>query len=583
MPAILLPETVFESLPHTISRRTLSNEQRQHLADVLTTLSLTFASVSVLSTLVALYWFVKMKRNFRHESSDFIKSMAAVIFSVVSLTRGPVRSESAFCQVTGFAFTLGIESSDIAVLLIAIHSAMYIFRPKSGLYPYRQVAYLAYYLSPVITSSLAFIRGNGYENLGHYCYLRSDSGHWNRLMLSWVPRYIICICIVGIYAFIYIYILWHMGDWRREQSELQQTGRRSASSTVPSSPHLCCPDWLISPSSSRRTSATDTIAASKGSRQRTGSVVSNIAQQNFPGSQVSKTQTSQPWTAVHWRWSGFGQTHSGFDSRPSLDHTTEPIPPDAPPISAPPPAHTSDPTSPDPENTHINTSSSDQAHSKPTISRALHRQSQTSHETEQAGTDSSLIQLQSVVDDPAMLRHRERIRKQLRSLFVYPLVYVIVWLFPFISHVVNAETSVYRGDRPAWLLVVSIVSICSQGTADCALFMAREKPWRHSAGRGFWESMGRRIAWSWGGRWFGKGGVGSGDRAGRIREEMLVDGRLARERRQEEIQSERNNVGRSRSKEQGNASMEWWDRWDEEREPEGRRPSGAEPRQSAGN
>ena len=39
----------------------------EHMVRVLLTLALTFASVSVLSTLAALYWFVKMKRSFRHE------------------------------------------------------------------------------------------------------------------------------------------------------------------------------------------------------------------------------------------------------------------------------------------------------------------------------------------------------------------------------------------------------------------------------------------------------------------------------------------------------------------------------------
>jgi G protein-coupled receptor GPR1 len=34
---------------------------------VLLILTLTFASISVLSTLLALYWFVKMRRSFRHE------------------------------------------------------------------------------------------------------------------------------------------------------------------------------------------------------------------------------------------------------------------------------------------------------------------------------------------------------------------------------------------------------------------------------------------------------------------------------------------------------------------------------------
>ena len=37
------------------------------LVRVLTTLSLSFGFVSVMSTLLAFYWFVKMKRSFRHE------------------------------------------------------------------------------------------------------------------------------------------------------------------------------------------------------------------------------------------------------------------------------------------------------------------------------------------------------------------------------------------------------------------------------------------------------------------------------------------------------------------------------------
>src|SRR3954465_1768569 len=102
--------------------------------------------------------------------SDFVKSAAFVVFPIVSLVRGPVASDSVFCQVSGFSLALGIESSDIAVLLIALHSGMYSFRPRSGLYPYRRVAYLIYYLFPVAVASLAFIDGPGYENVGNYCY-----------------------------------------------------------------------------------------------------------------------------------------------------------------------------------------------------------------------------------------------------------------------------------------------------------------------------------------------------------------------------------------------------------------------------
>lgn len=37
------------------------------ITHILLILSVTFASISVMSTLSALYWFVKMRRSFRHE------------------------------------------------------------------------------------------------------------------------------------------------------------------------------------------------------------------------------------------------------------------------------------------------------------------------------------------------------------------------------------------------------------------------------------------------------------------------------------------------------------------------------------
>lgn len=38
-----------------------------YIIRVLLILSVTFASVSVLATLTTLYWFVRMRRSFRHE------------------------------------------------------------------------------------------------------------------------------------------------------------------------------------------------------------------------------------------------------------------------------------------------------------------------------------------------------------------------------------------------------------------------------------------------------------------------------------------------------------------------------------
>ena len=55
-----LQPTVVNSVP-------ADKERPQHTIYVLTMLCLAFASISVVSTLSTLYWFVKMRRGFRHE------------------------------------------------------------------------------------------------------------------------------------------------------------------------------------------------------------------------------------------------------------------------------------------------------------------------------------------------------------------------------------------------------------------------------------------------------------------------------------------------------------------------------------
>jgi G protein-coupled receptor GPR1 len=168
--------------------------------------------------------------------------------------------------------------------------------------------------------------------------------------------------------------------------------------------------------------------------------------------------------------------------------------------------------------------------------------------------------------ESANTKQREKTARQLRALFAYPLVYILAWLFPFVSHVLRYDGGGDGdGSPPFWLLVLGIVSLCVQGAVDCALFMAREKPWRYAQGRGLWLSLRRRWTWCLGGWWCFGGDGGSGSRAGRTREEMLVDGRLARKRRQEELAVEREAVrlrmgdgGRGRGRER-EWEREWWE------------------------
>ncbi|KAK3900529.1 G protein-coupled glucose receptor regulating Gpa2-domain-containing protein [Staphylotrichum tortipilum] len=599
-------------LPPLVARHEPGVDGSEDMVHVLLILSLTFASISVLATLTALYWFVKMRRSFRHEQwttsspmltchrlillliqSDFLKSLSFLVFAIASFAWGNIESNSIFCQLSGFALAVATESSDIAVLLIAVHSAMFILRPRSGLYLYRRLAYLVFYLLPSLVASLAFIGGNGYENMGHYCYLRTDRS-WARLALSWAPRYFICTSIVVISIFIYLYIRTRMRDYGRRRSEAMQPRLPRDSSSLPPSPCLCCHGLIPSTASSRRSSATDTMPL-KGSVRYCGARTS--------------ADSHPPKGTVMWNWRGFSQARSPCEGRAS-DDSCDPICPDSSRLLSPPTVHAprrnaiipDDPPVSPHDCTHRPELPDDiqrpRRASYPTTTPSrtqhhhLHRpkympiletdstsilprniSTSTSVTTTTTTTAAALPRARTSPQPQPGTKPAKSPLRQLRSLFVYPLVYIIVWLFPFVSHILgydddsranttpSSPSSPHRKDPPHWLLTVSIISLCAQGLVDCVVFMLRETPWRYAAGRGFLVAFGKRWMWSWGRRW-------DGDRegVGRTREEMLVDGRLARERREGEVRVEMTARGRGK----GAGAREWWDVWDGEGEREGR-------------
>jgi G protein-coupled receptor GPR1 len=568
-----------EATELTMGRGISGVDGNQHFVRALLVISVTIASISVVSTLSALYWFVKIRRSFRHEQvppaqvaghsltharlillliqSDFLKSIMFVVFPIVSFGWGPIPSNSAFCQLSGFALAVGIESSDIAVLLIALHSAMYIFRPRSGLYPYRQFAYLVFYLYPILSASLAFIGGDGYENMGHYCYLRTDRS-WARLSLSWVPRYIICTSIVVIYVFIYFYIRRKMGDYGRRRSEAMQPQPPRGSVTTYPGHRLRYHGLLSSTPCSRRSSATDTIK----DRLRPASLIGR-----------ARSGSARTSTEVKWNWRGFTQAQTSGGSRLSVDDTRDPVSPNSPGLLSPPAAHIPRPIPTidiPPDSLPTNSGNNHpQPHPFPAVHPSI---SPTTTTTTRPPSPTSPLLALTPTTDPAQAKQHKKTLRQLRSLFIYPLVYIIIWLFPFISHILGHDDSSvatpHNRPPPAWLVIVSLLSLCVQGAADCVVFMARERPWRYAEGRGF--LVGLRKRWFGFGFGFGPGSAsavgGSSDGVGRTREEALVDGRLARERREEEVVFEREVLSR---REGGGVpgkgrGREWWDVYVEE-------------------
>lgn len=63
----VLLEGAFTETLSLVGRDVAVDDRPQNTLHVLTILSLVFASISVASTLSTLYWFIKMRKSFRHE------------------------------------------------------------------------------------------------------------------------------------------------------------------------------------------------------------------------------------------------------------------------------------------------------------------------------------------------------------------------------------------------------------------------------------------------------------------------------------------------------------------------------------
>lgn len=160
--------------------------------------------------------------------------------------------------------------------------------------------------------------------------------------------------------------------------------------------------------------------------------------------------------------------------------------------------------------------------------------------------DSNMILAQSDIDSSGVVKTRENILRQLHLLFVYPLVYVAIWILPCIVHLTG-----FGKGAPYDMRVASLVSLCLHGFADTLVFSLKEKPWKHAKPFSincfkFWRQREMMHA--------------AGPRAGRTREEMVIDGRLARKRRdQEEADQKLQRQEWQGIQPVGKPSSEWWD------------------------
>ncbi|KAI0970636.1 G protein-coupled glucose receptor regulating Gpa2-domain-containing protein [Xylaria arbuscula] len=647
--------------------------------------SISFAAISVVAALVSFYWFVRMRKGFRQDmimlliQSDMAKALWLLISPLVYfITDKPLGDSRAFCQVSGFFLAMAIEASDIAALLIAIHTTLFVVKRQHpgttfGLQPYRRVAYTVWATVPIILAAIVPITGNSFIDNGPYCYLPVRPG-WYRETLAWIPRYIIFGVIIITYTALYLYVYMRFrrfGEDQRRASTLNSvsTGssthrhprRKWRSRSVPLTPHLATHGLLDSHSTHIGMRKNDQAKLRQSSVASTVSTLhmgdsaylpevpervvrkSSIAwdlvefgQHDGPVTQASITPCSDPDlsspTTEFFQQQADDGSHDNHANSNNIASTV------AATIAAPEPIHAADTRNED----HASSSSSSStpsdnlhenrhsrwkrrfrprgnAHLGPRNSIAsiiaTLRQGPPRRTTQSTTTatrtrnlsegevnnapgeedeeeeeiaiisSSSSVHLATAESEVSMRRSRDRMKRQMRLLFVYPAIYLLTWIAPFvahaysyrdqygssISHDVSPNNTLSNNttlnplildptqDFPHYLLslataaastspvpfplqplplrIVSMASLCIAAAADCAFFSAWERPWRHLRG-GFWANMAKRLCvhrllqGRLGSLVSAQGG--SSGFTGRSRDERVADERVARTRREQE-------------------------------------------------
>lgn len=105
-------------VPRTLTDANSVNEaailalHQRHTLQVIATVC---GSISILATLIAVYWFCMMRRSFRRDLilllfvGDFFKSFWIMCFACYTFVHGPVPSASTFCQANGYLLQVSLE------------------------------------------------------------------------------------------------------------------------------------------------------------------------------------------------------------------------------------------------------------------------------------------------------------------------------------------------------------------------------------------------------------------------------------------------------------------------------------------
>ncbi|KAI7170648.1 hypothetical protein KC343_g1567 [Hortaea werneckii] len=379
---------------------------------------------------------------------------------------------------------------------MSLHMWLQIFPPQDsflghdGLYRIRRWVIAAWLILPNLSAALAFVKGRwAYESGGAFCSLPLRP-YWYRLALSWIPRYLIWIFVMGVAIRIYK----HVG---KEFKVFGQERDRSSSLSIPGEStidRMADPTRNTMSSNGRRSGAVGHPDLEKQALEEEaeeenvapdGISIRAIKSPALPRQSIADSTKSLPrrssppasapdWTATFGFPSepltGPQSTQSTSTSRRGSRQIASGVLAEdfAPPASFEANRHRGSITT-------LNSlkSSASQTVDETSILPPI-------IETKRSSASMGASTAQDLANAAVALRRRA-IQRQLRLLFIYPCVYMMLWAIPFVVHSMNYSDRFAQ--RPVTgLVAVNVFCQCFMGFADVVVFSWREKPWRHIPG-----------------------------------------------------------------------------------------------------
>ena len=348
---------------------------------------------------------------------------------------------------------------DFSVLFVSLQIAyqtLSVAKPNmEGLYRFRHSVYAINFALPCILVSCAFTEsGRPYVSEGSFCHLPVRPLGY-RLVLYWIPRYIVWVSILGIAIAIYVKTKFKLQMFEAVAMESTRSFRANS---------------IFSHHITNRSAREDLIRPSNQELKTFNSMVTRTSRESSNDIQCqrfSKVSWSPEQRSIADPDGKSKWNNSIALSNMSSTTSTSPRSLESPPELA------------------ENVSMAGISRFSSCSQKPLYSSGRGSEISKRSDHDTSSAH--------AMTRRRRHIRKQLRLLFLYPIVYLLMWTIPLIAHAFKYNDRYAK--RPLYsLTLLSVLCRLLIGFVDCVVFCAREKPWRHISSHDS-TIMGSFLCW----------------------------------------------------------------------------------------